>query len=338
MANYCKNCGAALEPGSRFCKACGAQVEAAQKSFCPACGRELEPDTLFCPGCGARVGAAAARAAAAGPAPIPAAPRSSSASNGAAAQGRNTPKRSSARTPAPEKPKKSRKGLAVFLVLVVLAGLAFAAFKTPGFLVKDKRPDYTFYKRPTAQPSAAPTAAPTAVPRETKSGSISAQSPTVTLCGVTVDVDPYMLASGSREVSVSAYGSGTENGVSFDSYELRMGGDFERPVEVTFPCRIDGDTDVSVEHYEDGEWVPLLSFVDASAGTVSAYFASFSPARVVYRPADVNPSLYYVETDPEEPWVQTLRVKDNYWAILRRTSPSVYSFKKTPMPDVPSFR
>ena len=84
--------------------------------------------------------------------------------------------------------------------------------------------------------------------------------------------DLAMLASGVhiREVSVSSYGSGTENGVSFDSYELRMGGDFERPVEVTFPCRIDGDTDVSLEHYEDGEWVPLLSFVDASAGTVSA--------------------------------------------------------------------
>ena len=156
MANFCKNCGAALEPSSRFCKACGAQVETAQKSFCPACGRELEPGALFCPGCGAKVGTAAVKAPAARPAPIPAAPRSSSASRGSAAQARNTPQRSSARTPAPEKPKKSRKGLAVFLVLVVLAGLAFAAFKTPGFLVKKKRPDYTFYKWPTAQPSAAP--------------------------------------------------------------------------------------------------------------------------------------------------------------------------------------
>ena len=99
MANFSKNCGAGLETGSRFCKACGAKV-----------------------------GTAAVKAPAARPAPIPAAPRSSSTSRGAAAQARNTPQRSSARTPAPEKPKKSRKGLAVFLVLVVLAGLAFAAF------------------------------------------------------------------------------------------------------------------------------------------------------------------------------------------------------------------
>ena len=325
MANFCKNCGVALEPGSRFCKACGAQVETAQKSFCPACGRELEPGALFCPGCGARVGTAAVQAPAARPAPTPAAPRSSSASRGAAAQGRNTPKRSSARPPAPEKPKKSRKGLAVFLVLVVLAGLAFAAFKTPGFLVKDKRPDYTFYKWPTAQPSAAPTAAPTAVPRETESGDLSAQSPSITLCGVTVDVDPAMLSSGNQTVSVSVCEGGTENGAAYDHYELHMGsGEFERPVEVTFPCRIPADMDVSVVHYEDGEWKPLLSFVDESAGTVTAYFDSFSPARVVYRPVGVNPSLYYVETDEDDPWVQTLVVRDSSWAILRRTNPALY--------------
>ena len=100
---------------------------------------------------------------------------------------------------------------------------------------------------------------------------------------------------------------GSEDGVSYDLYELHMGsGEFDRPVEVTFPCRVPADTDVSVVHYEDGEWKPLLSFVDEAAGTVTACFDSFSPAKVVYRPVGVNPSLYYVKTDEEEPWIQTL--------------------------------
>ncbi len=343
MAAFCKYCGAKLDADAAFCPSCGKALprEAPpQKQFCRSCGAELAPGSAFCPVCGARQqGSAQAQQ----PAPpvrpniAPAAAHSSSASRGPAAhQQPGAPNRSSARVPPPAGGGKKRrgKGLILLAVLVVLGVFAFTAFKSPGFLVKDKRPDYGFYVRPSARPAASPSQRPQA----TESGKISAGMPSITLCGVTVDADPAMLASGVhiREVSVSTYGSGTENGVSFDSYELRMGGDFERPVEVTFPCRIDGDTDVSVEHYEDGEWVPLLSFVDASAGTVSAYFGSLSPARVVYRPADVNPSLYYVETDPEEPWVQTLRVKDNYWAILRRTSPSVYGPEVTRFIDDPN--
>ena len=340
MAAFCKYCGAKLDADASFCPSCGKALprEAPpQKQFCRSCGAELAPGSAFCPVCGARQqGSAQAQQPAppVRPNPVPAAVHSSSAARGAAPPA--APNRSSARVPPPAGGGKKRrgKGLILLAVLVVLGVFAFTAFKSPGFLVKDKRPDYGFYVRPSARPAASPSQRPQA----TESGKISAGMPSITLCGVTVDADPAMLASGVhiREVSVSTYGSGTENGVSFDSYELRMGGDFERPVEVTFPCRIDGDTDVSVEHYEDGEWVPLLSFVDASAGTVSAYFGSFSPARVVYRPADVNPSLYYVETDPEEPWVQTLRVKDNYWAILRRTSPSVYGPEVTRFIDDPN--
>ena len=347
MAAFCKTCGAKLDADAAFCPSCGQPVpqEAPpQKQFCRSCGAELAPGSAFCPVCGARQqGSAPAQQPAPQAAPTvrpniaPAAAHSSSASRGPAAQQRpGAPNRSSARVqpPAGGGKKRGGKGLILLAVLVVLGVFAFTAFKSPGFLVKDKRPDYEFYVRPSARPAASPSQRPQA----TESGKISAGMPSITLCGVTVDADPAMLASGVhiREVSVSSYGSGTENGVSFDSYELRMGGDFERPVEVTFPCRIDGDTDVSVEHYEDGAWTPLLSFVDASAGTVSAYFASFSPARVVYRPADINPSLYYVETDPEEPWVQTLRVKDNYWAILRRTSPSVYGPEVTRFIDDPN--
>ena len=96
-------------------------------------------------------------------------------------------------------------------------------------------------------------------------------------------------------------------------------------MEVTFPCRVSAGTDVSVLHYEDGRWKPLLSFVDESAGTVTACFGSFCPVRVEYRPVGVNPSLYYVKTDEDDPWVQTLEIRGDCWEILRRTNPGLYN-------------
>ena len=348
---FCKTCGAELSSGAAFCKRCGTAVPAsvpapqpAGPRFCKNCGSAAAPGSAFCKNCGAPLQGAAPSSPAAGPLQAPTGAHSSSASRGAAANGGSAPARPAPRAaaPAPQplpqaapvrdrpaaaQPKKGgKRGLIVLAVLVVLAGLAFAAFKYPGFLVKDDRPDYSFHVRPSAGPSDAPSAAPTAAPRETKSGSVSAQSPSVTLCGVTVDVDPAMLASGAQDVSVSVYDGGSEDGVSYDLYELHMGsGDFERPVEVTFPCRVSGDTDVSVVHYEDGAWKPLLSFVDESTGTVTACFPSFSPARVEYRPVGVNSSLYYVKTDPDDPWVQTLELRGDCWDILRRTNPKIYN-------------
>ena len=163
---------------------------------------------------------------------------------------------------------------------------------------------------------------------KTETGKVSKDSPAVTLCGVTVDVDALMLGSGERDVSVSVYEGGEDtDGSRCDIYELEMGDheDFRVPVEVTFPCDVESGADVVVEHYEDGAWKPLISFVDESEETVSAYFGSFSPVRVSYRKVGDNPSLYYTTTDEDNPYMVKMGVKSNYWEILKRTDPSEYT-------------
>ena len=52
----CANCGAALEPNSKFCNACGSKIESAPPPKCPACGAELAAGSKFCNSCGAKVG------------------------------------------------------------------------------------------------------------------------------------------------------------------------------------------------------------------------------------------------------------------------------------------
>jgi len=52
----CANCGAALNPGTKFCQECGtpAPAPAPAKRFCPNCGKDLPPEVRFCPECGTK--------------------------------------------------------------------------------------------------------------------------------------------------------------------------------------------------------------------------------------------------------------------------------------------
>ncbi|MBP5156051.1 MAG: hypothetical protein J6252_05655, partial [Clostridia bacterium] len=174
--------------------------------------------------------------------------------------------------------------------------------------------------------------APPAV-RNTENSSVSAEKPVVTLCGVTVDVVPEMLGSGAQNVSVSELETTTENGVRCENYELEMGGHerFAVPVEVTFPCRITEGYDPTVEHYneETGEWEPLISFVDESKGTVTAYFGSFCRVRVSYLPVGANPRIYRVVTDPGNKFAPKIGIASNYWKILQRINPQTYGDEVT---------
>ena len=54
----CANCGAELEPGTKFCSQCGKPVP--QTKVCPGCGSEQKPEAKFCSNCGHRFGAPAA--------------------------------------------------------------------------------------------------------------------------------------------------------------------------------------------------------------------------------------------------------------------------------------
>ena len=176
---------------------------------------------------------------------------------------------------------------------------------------------------------------------ETDNGSLSSESPVVTLCGVTVGVVPEMLKDGNQPITVSKKENSMDNeGIRSENYELEMGSHerFEVPVEVTFPCTIAANTDVIVEHYngETKSWTPLFSTLDEEKQTVSAYFGSFSPARVRYIPVGKNPGIYRVVTpDEDRPFVKELWVSDNYWKILQRINPSVYSDEVTRFKDNP---
>ncbi len=209
------------------------------------------------------------------------------------------------------------------ILLAAAIGISIFDFKGGGFLSKSGADKSGKSKSGTAA---------------METGTVSAESPKVTLCGVTVDVDSMMLEEGEREVSVAVGESGDNpDGSRYEEYELEMGEheDFYVPVEVTFPCDVAEDTDVIVEHYDEGEWKPLISYVDDEQGTVPACFGSFSPARVSYYPVRVDPSLYRLVVDEEAPYMATVELRSNYWNILQRINPEEYSDEVTAFIDDP---
>ena len=223
-------------------------------------------------------------------------------------------------------PQKSRKGLVIFTAIVLIGAFLFTGFVAPGFLRGGGGNEIS---TPESGSHGTASSAPDLKTEETEKGAVSAEKPAVTLCGVTVDVIPESLGGGSKQITVSKLESTTEGGVKSENYELAFGDHekFDIPVEVTFPCKISKGYDPTVEHYnaETNEWEPLISYVDEKNGTVSAYFGSFSPARVSYLPVGVNPQIYKVVTDAGNPYYQEIEIASNYWKILRRINPEEYS-------------
>ena len=317
MAKFCQNCGTALSEGIKFCPSCGSPValpvQPVQVPPQPQPQPQQQPQQPVYqqPPQTARptqtTPQSPERTAYSRPVPQVYIPEQFAQKNAARAQ----------QSAAPVKKKKGKGGLAaVSLLLVAAIVVGIFGFRDGGwFRGKQKNPSLDFGKIVA-----------------TEEGSVSAESPIITLCGVTVDVDTLMLKSGKRDISVSVYESGTDDdGARYEAYELNMGvhEDFYVPVALTFPCRVDSDTDVVVEHYADNEWVPAFSFVNEKKGTVTAYFGSFSPARVSYRPVGKNPSLYKVVVDDANPYMMTLAVVSNYLNILQRTNPSEYADEVT---------
>ncbi|MBR0303425.1 MAG: zinc-ribbon domain-containing protein, partial [Clostridia bacterium] len=286
MAKFCQNCGSPLGEGVRFCSSCGSPVPQAAQPQQPKSSPNPQPQANPQPHSYT-------------PRPQVRIPEQFAQRNAARAQQQAYVYQQSA---APAAKKKGKGGLAaVSLLLVAAIVVGIFGFRNGGWFRGGKEPKPEFGKV-----------------QASEKGSVSAESPAITLCGVTVDVDTLMLESGKRDVSVSVYESGTEaDGTRYEAYELEMGKheDFYVPVAVTFPCRVQSGTDVIVEHYKDGNWMPLLTFVNEEAGTATAYFGSFSPARVTYRPVGSNPSLYKVVADEDNPYLLTLAVVSNYWNI-----------------------
>ncbi|MBR5366928.1 MAG: zinc ribbon domain-containing protein [Clostridia bacterium] len=152
MTKYCKNCGAELKNGVKFCEECGAKVpeEKPARRFCSSCGRELVPDASFCRFCGARV-EAGSHPAVTPVQPVTIDPPNRGLPNPPPARqtpaAQNKPdymqpgyqqrvraERQSAQEAA--KPKKSYRGLSLFLAFTLAVEFCIAGFKYPGFLKK----------------------------------------------------------------------------------------------------------------------------------------------------------------------------------------------------------
>ena len=327
MAKFCQNCGSPLGEGVRFCPSCGSSVPQAAQPQQPKSSPDPQPQRQADPQPHSYT-----------PRPQVQIPEQFAQRNAARAQ-RNAAK-AQRQAPAYQQParqqapayqqpaapaakKKGKGGIAaVSLMLVAAIVVGIFGFRNGGWFRGGNEPKPEFGKV-----------------QASEKGSVSVESPAITLCGVTVDVDTLMLeSSGRRDVTVSVYESGTEaDGTRYEAYELEMGKheDFYVPVAVTFPCRVQSGTDVIVEHYKDGNWMPLFTFVNEEAGTATAYFGSFSPARVTYRPIGSNPSLYKVVADEDNPYLLTLAVVSNYWNILQRTNPAEFSDEVTAFIDDP---
>ena len=301
MAKFCQNCGSALTEGTKFCPSCGTPVaQSAQPTQQQPSQQPQQQPKPYTPKLQVKI------------------PEEFAQRNAARAQ----------QKAAPVKKQKGKGGFAKLVAAILVLCIVVTGFVKPGFFLKGLK----------GKNDQGDSSILSGQVMSSESASVNLDAPAVTLCGVTVDVDELMLKDGSRNVSVSVLEDGTDrDGSRYESYELSMDGseDFYVPVEVTFPCKVSSDTDVVVEHYVDGSWMPLISYVDKQAGTVTAYFGSFSPARVSYRPVGVNPSLFYVETDEENPYYQTVEVRSNYWNILQRTNPAEYSDEVTRYIDDP---
>ena len=375
MAKFCTNCGAPLKDGAKFCESCGEKIPEQQIKPAEKETPAAAPSVLQTPKSGVKV-PEQFRKDKVGPAPqtprsgvkvpdqfkndkdgsAPQTPKSGvkvpEQFAGRQKSGVKVPEQfaaknrekaaASADTGSGEKPSgaKSRTGLKVAAVLIVVAFL-FTAFIAPGFLRSGGGGDDTVSKSSGTVSKSPYSGDDTPKVVKTEKGSVTAEKPAVTLCDVTVDVIPQEISGSSEQITVSKLETTTgSDGVKSENYELGMGSHskFKIPVEVTFPCTVSNGVDPTVEHYNEDtkRWEPLMSFVDEKAGTVSAYFSSFSPARVSYLPIGLNPQIYIpVTPDPDSPLAVQIAVAKNYWQILQRINPDVYSEEVTKFIDDP---
>lgn len=216
---------------------------------------------------------------------------------------------------------KSRSGLCIFLVVVMIVELFITAFKYPGFL---RRGDD---KNNTEVGSLVPEPAGKAV---TESGIMPKEGGSISLAGVTVSTTGENL-SGDEKVTVTDYGVTSEGESQIRLYDISMGEhrQFEVPVEVTIKVELDDDEDaVLVHHIEETDtWMPLISEINREEGTVTAYYSSFSESKLITQKKDLHKSLYVIKKSTNkkgEPSTQhaSYEVSNYYWSILKELDPA----------------
>ena len=154
----------------------------------------------------------------------------------------------------------------------------------------------------------------------TETATVTEENSIVTLNGVTVDANPFNLRDGAQQVTVADHGQyepGDGAGTLCFRYDIEMGEhrQLRAPVTVTIPYDkklAQGRSVVLVHDDPDlGERVPLITFVDEKAGTVSALLGSLSPVDLEYCPEASLGSLFTI-SNPGKPDAR-VEVSGNYW-------------------------
>lgn len=267
MAKFCTNCGSKLPEGVKFCTECGTAVEAEV----PAVKGTDEPKKAAAPigqtASGVVINAPKGSTVSVSDVPpqVVSSPKPKAAA--AVPEEKRQPVREGGKKN--EKTKNGRRGLTLFLVLVMLIELAVAAFGCPGFLRREKKnggdlPDFSSGKS------------------ETFTADVGFEQPAARCGDVSVEMNWWDLDGDDRLVVRTSPGrSDSAIGAERYAYEISLSSgrhEFTTDAVVTLP-RHAGDRDKGVVmHYNasSGEWEEVYTEISGDGKSYLVYTDHFS--------------------------------------------------------------
>lgn len=245
--------------------------------FCSECGSLLPEKGKFCPECGAAVGvvidAPAGSTVTVTDTPPEAAVRQIPKPAAASQNAKMQPERA-ARKKTEKAAKGGRRGLSLFLMLVMLVELAVAGFKYPGFLRKGKSPEASGVTDLSAITASQET--------ETYSADVNYAQPAVQCGSVSVDLSWWNLDGDDQLVVQTApMQNDPVTGAERYAYDISLASgkhEFSTDVVVTLP-RHAGDRDKGVVmHYNDvtGVWEEVYTEISDDGRSYLVYTDHFS--------------------------------------------------------------
>ena len=261
--------------------------------FCSECGSLLPEKGKFCPECGAAVGvvidAPAGSTVTVTDTPPEAAVRQIPKPAAASQNAKKQPERA-ARKKTEKAAKGGRRGLSLFLVLVMLVELAVAGFKYPGFLRKkeDDAPQLSEESFVDSTPSGVSeiqltkedySVEPERVTVSASDGCCQLES------GVKVDFGSNTAICAGKELAVRIIGGRTDERYEAKIYDFSLTdtSTFSAPVKITLPYDKSWGNNVFVQYYNEdtGAWEVLWTETDGEGNAVfcTGHFSTFAVFR-----------------------------------------------------------
>ena len=261
--------------------------------FCSECGSLLPEKGKFCPECGAAVGvvidAPAGSTVTVTDTPPEAAVRQIPKPAAASQNAKKQPERA-ARKKTEKAAKGGRRGLSLFLVLVMLVELGVAGFKYPGFLRKkeDDAPQLSEESFVDSTPSGVSeiqltkedySVEPERVTVSASDGCCQLES------GVKVDFGSNTAICAGKELAVRIIGGRTDERYEAKIYDFSLTdtSTFSAPVKITLPYDKSWGNNVFVQYYNEdtGAWEALWTETDGEGNAVfyTGHFSTFAVFR-----------------------------------------------------------